>query len=147
MKRQIVLHITLIISILYLVATTVAQEPTLREAPSGISQTVLINHSGTIKAFRRERLDKTWGEWIEWAPRRSDEKSKIFKPRAVNQAATTKLIGKDVLRWLSKRPPVSGHYNFSGNKNYDWKRFAGDRFGTWMQPTPTKYGYAVRKIK
>ena len=26
---------------------------------------------------------------------------------------------------------ISGYYNFTGNKNYDWKNFGGDTFGTY----------------
>ena len=126
----VMIAVIAVLCMITMVAICDGQE--LQEAPTGISQTVTIKDQGNIRAFRRERLEANWSEWIEWAPKRSDEKSKIFKPREVNQEVVNKIIGKDILKWLSKRPSVSGHYNFSGNKNYDWKNFGGDKFGTWM---------------
>ena len=104
---------------------------TLKEVPSGISQTVIIRDNSNIRCFYREQLDNGWSVWEEWAPRRRDERFKIFTPRQVNQTVTNKLIGDNILKWLSKRPPVSGYYNFSANENYDWKEFGGDNYGTY----------------
>ena len=131
-----------IICMFAMIAISNAQE--LQDGGQTFAQTITVKDQGAIKAFRRESVDCiNWGDWIEWAPVRSDEKGKVFTPREVNQDVTNKIIGIHILKWLSKRPKTSGHYNFSGNKNYDWEKYGGDKYGTWMQD---KYWHPVRKV-
>ena len=96
-------------------------------------QEIIVTHDNTDVCFMRESVDfRRWGNWMQRPPRDSD--AQIFKPKYLTHDYVEGIIGKEMIEWLNKRPRISGYYNFTKNKKYDWEKFGGESYGTYSKP-------------
>jgi hypothetical protein len=137
--RQFQFVMIAVIAILCVLATVAicnGQEPILRAVPQGIFQRVQIEHEGVVRQFSRHMGENDrWSIWEEWPAMDMRQDAHTFKPRTVDQKDVEKVLGV-LNRWLDERGRtvgVSGYYNFTRNPIYDWKKFAGDSYGTYTQ--------------
>lgn len=97
-------------------------------------QEIVITYNEVDYAFMRESEDCVhWGYWYLKPPRDQTVKPRSYKPRKVSNEIVWEMCGPAVIKFLENRPKVSGYYNFTDNKNYDWKKFAGDDYGTYSK--------------
>ena len=132
--QLIMIAIIAILCVLCMVSISYGQK--LQNVPSGIFQQVIVTHNTITYLFRRSMINHQWSDWEQWPLYVIDntQKPKSFCPIKVKQKTVNNIIGKQLLAWLHERAydvRVSGHYNFSKYKKYDWEKFAGDHCGTY----------------
>lgn len=100
---------------------------------AAIFQSVIITSKDRIYCFYRRQVDNEWQNWQEWPVHVYDRSipPKSFKPKRVSQDGVEDIFGKELSDWLDSQRSVSGYYNFSNNKRYDWKEFVGYNYGTY----------------
>ena len=108
-------------------------------------QEVVMPYGDIDYCFRRESVDcKHWSEWINKPAWDNRKDAQTYKPRRVDQKVVCKMLGS-ALSWLNSRPRISGYYNFSTNYNYDWPKFGGEHYGTYVKERVTFRVYQPRK--
>lgn len=134
--QAIMIALIAILCMFAMVAICSGQEPTLRAVPQGIFQRVQIEHKGVVRQFDRHMgQNDEWTIWEEWPAMDMRQNAHTFRPRAVDQKEVAKVLGP-LNKWLDERGRsvrVSGYYNFTDNPIYDWRRFAGDTYGTYTK--------------
>jgi hypothetical protein len=147
--RLYVVAVTMICVIGVSVAAAVAlgQQPTLQAgAKRGCFQDIVVldKHTKKIRQFTRHG-EKLYGEWLEETPVPwAKVKSYVIREWAVKPEAVKKVVGEKLFKLMADNNKVvqSGHFNLSGDPDYDWDDFGGDTFTT----TDMKRGRLPREL-
>lgn len=99
-------------------------------------QEVVVVKDGRVRSFCREGV-RRYGAWYEQTPIPWGEVKKFYgrKSWVVPQDEVREAMAPAVYDLFQRRDEVivSGYYNLSGDKRYDWTQFGGDRYGTFSR--------------
>lgn len=117
-------------------------------------QTIVVKYNNYIYEFNREgEPNKSYGEWYCSYPpfphaniQSAVPESKVqlgsnggvsysCKRYAISQNTVKEIIGIEMWNHFSKYniATISGHFNYSNDWRFDYQKFKGQQYGTWLQ--------------